>query len=119
MNTQVSHLYETLQTMLPPTKLDPLQEVVDLIAKTDCLIKADDRGFTLQTGDSTHRVDLHGGLTEAHYHRLAASLFDDDKAVLALAVIRGAMQPTTWLDWENTKTLARDLNRKPGDDDCR
>ena len=117
MNSQLSDLHEQLQALMPPTALDPLQEVIDLIANADCLIRADDSGFILQAGDSTHGVDLPGGLTEAHYHRLAPSLLDDDKVVLALAVIRRAIQPKTWLDWENTKTLARDLNRMVGDED--
>jgi hypothetical protein len=117
MDPQLSNLYEALQALMPPTSFDPHQEVVELIANADCLIGADDRGFTLQAGDSTHRVDLPGGLTEAHYHRLGPSLVDDDKANLALGVIRRAIQPRTWLDWENTKTLARDLHRMAGDDD--
>lgn len=117
MNPQLSTLYEALQELMPPTSFDPLQEVVDLIANTDCLIDADARGFTLQAGESTHRVDLPGGLTEAHYHRLAPSLVHDDKAILALAVIKRAIQPKTWLEWENAKTLARDLHRTAGDDD--
>lgn len=117
MNPQLSHMYEKLQALMPPTAFDPLQEVVDLIGNADSVIDADDRGFTLQAGDSTHRVDLPGGLTEAHYKRLAPSLVDEDKAILALAVLRTTIQPKTWLDWENTKTLARDLNRMAGDDD--
>ena len=117
MNPQQSNLYETLQASVPPTAFDPIQEVVDLIANADSVIEADDRGFTLQAGDSTHRVELPGGMTKAHYHRLAPSVVDDDKAILALAVIRKAIQPKTWLDWENTKTLARDLNRMVGDED--
>lgn len=117
MDPQLSNLYETLEALLPPTTFDPLQEVVDLIAKADSLIDADDNSFRLQAGDSTRRIDLPGGLTEAHYHRLAPSLLDDDKVVLALAVIRRAIHQKSWLDWENTKTLARDLNRMAGDDD--
>jgi hypothetical protein len=117
MGLQLSNLYEELMASLPLPVFDPLQEVKDLIADSDSLIEADDRGCNLQAGNSTYRVDLPGGLTEAHYHRLASSLFDDDKVVLALAVIKKAIQPKTWLAWENTKTLARDLRRMAADDD--
>jgi hypothetical protein len=117
MGLQLSNLYEELMASLPLPVFDPLQEVKDVIADSDSLTKADERGFTLQAGNSTHRVELPGGLTEAHYHRLAPSLFNDDGVVLALAVLKKAIQPKTWLDWENAKTLARDLHRMAGDDD--
>ncbi len=110
-------LYEELQSLLPPSVFDSLQEAFGLIDRSDCLLEADDLGFTLQDGHTTHRVHLPGGLTEAHYHRIEHRLFDEDKATLALAVIRRAIQPKTWLDWENTKTLARDPHHKSGDDD--
>jgi len=117
MTVKLSSLYESLRALVPPPTFDPLQEVCDLIAGSDCLIGADDAGFTLQSGNTAHRVDLPGGLTEAHYRRFAPSLFDEDKAILALGVIRRTIQPKAWLDWENTKTLARDLHRTTGDDD--
>jgi hypothetical protein len=117
MTVELSSLYEAFQALVPLPAFDPLEEVSALIAGADCLAGADDNGFTLQDGDSTRKVDLPGGLTQAHYHRLAPSLLDDDdKAILALAVIRRAIQPKTWLDWENIKTLARSLHRMAGDD---
>lgn len=106
METRTRRLLDSLAASLPGATPDPWQDIREALGDPgSCLERADEKGFWVHDGECTRRVEFPGGLTERHYRLFSMSLTDDEKAVLAMGVIKNRMRPICPEDWNIIESL--------------
>src|SRR3979409_1378315 len=95
----------------------PLEQWANLIRDNAGIIEANSQGFTVRLPEGSQQVEFDGGLTQEHYHYFCPLLDDEEKIMLAQAVLQNLIRPSSFLDWDRTlRLLPKNDNADTGTD---